>query len=92
MYLAQDDVKQLLDRIVSCFSSGGVVFDALSTGALGARKRYLRITGAKLRWGIDDPHEIEVWNPRLRLIEEVPSLGLLILRGCRVRQESCVGG
>ena len=72
MYLAPDDMKQLLDRVVSRFSSGDVVFDALSTGALGARKRYLRITGAKLRWGIDDPHEIEVWNPRLRLIEELP--------------------
>ena len=75
MYLAQDDMKQLLDRVVSRFSSGEVVFDAISTRALRARKHYLRITGAKLRWGIDDPHEIEVWNPRLRLIEEIPLVG-----------------
>jgi O-methyltransferase involved in polyketide biosynthesis len=92
MYLAQDDMKQLLDRVVGRFSSGEVVFDALSTGALRARKRYLGITGAKLRWGIDDPHEIEIRNPRLRLIEEIPLVALLMLRGCRGRQGSCVGG
>lgn len=74
-YLTDEDVHRLLARIVAHFPAGEVAFDAFSR--LGVRlTRYhpaVRATGATLRWGLDDPHELTrqvpgltfdtVWHP-----------------------------
>ena len=49
-------------------------------------------TGARLVWGIDDPHDLERAVPRLQLVEDVPFLTMpeLIARGSRSRFQRAV--
>lgn len=72
MYLFEDDVRQLLGRLVERFSAGVLAFDAfsglaarLAKHAPGARKM-----GINVRWGLDDPRLIERWYPRLEFLAE----------------------
>jgi hypothetical protein len=41
-----------------------------TTARSATRHPSLRQTGATIGWGIDDPHEIEVWAGGIRLLEE----------------------
>ena len=73
MYLAEDDVKPLLNRLTDHFPSGRMAFDALSR--LGARMAKadpsVRATGASFGWGIDDPRDIKQLDARLELVTEL---------------------
>ena len=73
MYLAEDDVKPLLNRLTDHFPSGRMAFDALSR--LGARMAKsdpsVRATGASFGWGIDDPRDIKQLDSRLELVTEL---------------------
>ena len=73
-YLAKHDTKTLLERLTDHFPSGQLAFDACSPLTLRLVRYHpsLRATGASLGgWGIDDPRELEKWNPRLQLITEL---------------------
>ena len=60
MYLTEDIVKQLANRITSHFPSGELVFDAWNHLALrGAQRRGIKETGATFGWAIDDPQDIK---------------------------------
>jgi O-methyltransferase involved in polyketide biosynthesis len=63
-YLAEDDVRRLLQRLTDHFRSGELVFD-------GGAPWMTRLVKA-FRWGIRDGREIERWNPRLRCVEQPP--------------------
>jgi O-methyltransferase involved in polyketide biosynthesis len=85
MYLPGDKVKELTLRLRGAFPGSGFAFDAFSLLTVrhvgGAAS--LKTTGAEIRWGIDDPKEIETWAPGIRLREEwfftrsedIPKLG-----------------
>ena len=71
MYLTEEIVKQLVNRITNHFSSGQLVFDAWNHLALrGAQRRGIKGTGATFGWAIDDPQDIRKLEPRLQLTKE----------------------
>lgn len=78
MYLAEHDVKQLLNRLTNHFPSGRMAFDAMSRWATRMAKANpsFGATGASFRWGIDDPQDIRHLSARLELVTEtrVPDL------------------
>ncbi|MCY1068356.1 class I SAM-dependent methyltransferase [Nannocystis sp. RBIL2] len=77
MYLTAAEVEDLLRRIIVRFPEGQVLFDALGSRALRAQglHRSLRKTGARLQWGLDDPHELESHVFGLELMDEWPLVG-----------------
>jgi O-methyltransferase involved in polyketide biosynthesis len=72
MYLEPADVRALVVCLHERFPGCELVFDAFSE--LTARRIQahpsLQKTGATIRWGIDDAHEIEGWAEGIRLKEE----------------------
>jgi len=82
-YLKEDEVQALVKRLVERFPSGQIMFDAISRSYLKLQKTNVGIkaTGARIWWGINDPHELETWNSRIKLItnwsvmdQEFPSI------------------
>lgn len=71
MYLDPDEGRALLRAVATTFSSGEVMFDAYSRLGVKAQptNRIVRRAGARLRWGIDDPRELESLG--LRLVERM---------------------
>ncbi|MDH6678645.1 methyltransferase (TIGR00027 family) [Rhodococcus sp. LBL1] len=69
MYLTGPEVRALLQRLTDRFDSGELVFDTLSPTGPRLSKMFTR---GIVRWGIRDVHEMERWNPRLRLLERSP--------------------
>jgi methyltransferase (TIGR00027 family) len=69
-YLKEEEVQSLVKRIVERFSSGQIMFDATSKLYLKMQKTNVGIkaTGSRIWWGIDDPRELETWNPRIKLV------------------------
>jgi len=72
MYLDTRENKALLLHLKDTFNECEIVFDAYSTMTARYANRHpsVRKTGATLKWGIDDPHEIENWKPGISLIDE----------------------
>ena len=69
-YLKEEEVRALVKRIVDRFPSGQIMFDAISRLYLKMQKTNVGIsaTGARMWWGINDPHELEQWDSRIRLV------------------------
>jgi O-methyltransferase involved in polyketide biosynthesis len=63
MYLRQDEVRQLLQRLTDRFGCGEMLFDTLHPIAPWPSKV---ATKGIVKWGIGDTRTLEVWNPRLR--------------------------
>ncbi len=76
MYLPATAGPALLRRLVAHLRSGGMAFDSYSRPGvrLSRAMPVLRRAGARLDWGIDDPHEPERLVPGLRLVEGLPTL------------------
>jgi O-methyltransferase involved in polyketide biosynthesis len=71
MYLTEDIVRSLLNRLTAHFPGGQMAFDAWNQLALrGAQRRGIKGTGATFGWAIDDPQDIQKLAPRLELITE----------------------
>jgi O-methyltransferase involved in polyketide biosynthesis len=75
-YLTEEQIKALLERVVERFPSGQIMFDAISRLYLKIQKTNVGIsaTGAKMLWGIDDPHELEAWSPRIKFVTKLSSM------------------
>ncbi len=72
MYLPESEVKRLLLALQARFPGAQIAFDAFSkftTDRIQAHPS-LHKTGAQIRWGIDDGHEIETWAKGIHLLEE----------------------
>jgi O-methyltransferase involved in polyketide biosynthesis len=69
-YLKEEEVQALVKCIVDRFPSGQIMFDAISRLYLKMQKTNVGIsaTGARMWWGINDPHELEQWDARIRLV------------------------
>lgn len=76
MYLREEEGHRLIERITTRFPSGQVLFDCYSR--LGIRMQRLvptiRRTGARLYWGIDDPHELERRHHGLTCLDAIRAL------------------
>lgn len=84
MYLDEDQVQALFRRLHERFPGVRLICDVFSQLTADRVKAHpsLAKTGAQVRWGIDDPHEIERWVPGIRLQQEwffsqSPDLGRL---------------
>lgn len=71
MYLTEQQVRQLLQRLTDRFDCGEMQFDTLSALAPLLSKLFTR---GIIKWGIRDARQLETWNPRLRLVEQAPAL------------------
>jgi len=69
-YLKEEEVQTLVQRIVDRFPSGQIMFDAISRLYLKMQKTNVGIsaTGARMWWGVNDPRELEKWDPRIHLV------------------------
>jgi O-methyltransferase involved in polyketide biosynthesis len=72
MYLSEDQVRRLFERVVNHFPGGELLFDAYSkTGAgMSRRDASIKATGAAIQWSIDDPYVLEQEIPRLKFIRK----------------------
>lgn len=72
MYLSPQEVQDLIRRLAETFPGASFAFDVFSelTARNVHRNASLQKTGATIRWGIDDPAEIEKWAPDVKLKEE----------------------
>jgi O-methyltransferase involved in polyketide biosynthesis len=64
MYLAEPEVRRLLGGLAGHFPQGELAFDIV--GSFTARLNKFAA------WVPGDPHELERWNPRLALVEDIP--------------------
>ncbi len=84
MYLQPDDVRALVLCLHERFPGCELVFDVFSELTVRRIQAHpsLQKTGATIRWGIDNPREIEGWAEGIRLKEEwffsqSPDIGML---------------
>jgi hypothetical protein len=63
MYLADNDVRRLLQRLTDHFNSGELIFDGVAP--------WLTRLARQAHWGLRDGRELERWNPRLRRVEQL---------------------
>lgn len=69
MYLAEDNVKALLNALTRRFPGGQMVFDAVNSWAV-RKNSNVAGTGASFKWAVDDPQDIKKLEPGLDLIKE----------------------
>ncbi|MBE6182750.1 class I SAM-dependent methyltransferase [Heyndrickxia ginsengihumi] len=68
-YLTKDEVKILLERLTKHFPSGQIAFDVMNSFAINAGKEHLKkTTGAEHKWAVDDIHEVDKLNAKLKRI------------------------
>jgi O-methyltransferase involved in polyketide biosynthesis len=74
MYLTDEEVCELFNRIIDKFPDACIAFDAYSgmTVQRAGRIPSLKKTGAAIRWGIDDPKELERACPALQYEKTLP--------------------
>jgi O-methyltransferase involved in polyketide biosynthesis len=69
MYLREPDVARVLRHSTRRFGAGELIFDVYNRFGVRAarRSRYFRRAGARIAWGVDDPHAVEALVPGVRL-------------------------
>jgi O-methyltransferase involved in polyketide biosynthesis len=73
LYFSAVEIKQLFNNIADQFPSSTIAFDRISTDSIQYIQTDLtktNLTGAKIKWGLDDAQEIEKWDSRYRIIRE----------------------
>ena len=73
-FLSKDDVVSLLNRLISHFPSGEIAFNSYTKFTIWATKHVpstTSVAGLLEFPGVDDPRELESWNPKLKLIREI---------------------
>jgi O-methyltransferase involved in polyketide biosynthesis len=73
MYLTEEIMKNLLNRMIDYFPKGEIMFDAHTTKLISWMASHdfnLRGTGAKFSWGITNHEEIISIEPRLKFIRQ----------------------
>jgi O-methyltransferase involved in polyketide biosynthesis len=71
-YLAPDEVKALLNRLIGHFPRGQIVFDVMSSFAVNSERSNLQeTTGAVHQWTVDDVRTVDGMDPQLKRIDDV---------------------
>lgn len=71
MYLSEEEIKALLRNLKLKFKSYTIVFDAFSKLTAKKMKNHssLEKTNALVKWGIDDPREIESYTENIKFLK-----------------------
>ncbi|MGA7913512.1 MAG: class I SAM-dependent methyltransferase [Candidatus Dormiibacterota bacterium] len=69
-YLSETEVKALLNAVVAHFTSGQLIFDICNPFIVKRTGSNVGGTGATYKWGLDDPQDIKLLEPKLELIKE----------------------
>lgn len=72
MYFNEKQIRELFDNLAEHFPESEVWFDACGTFTAKNSDKHdaLKKVSAKFAWGIDNGHDIEKWNGKLKLIEQ----------------------
>ncbi|HTK07051.1 MAG TPA: class I SAM-dependent methyltransferase [Ktedonobacteraceae bacterium] len=70
LYLREAEVKALLNAVVGHFPSGQIIFDVCHPSVVRRVGSNVGGTGATYKWGLDDPQDIKLLEPKLELIKE----------------------
>jgi O-methyltransferase involved in polyketide biosynthesis len=73
-FLTQDELVSLLNRLTSHFPSGEMVFNSYTKFAVWVTQhsRGTKSVAELIKFpGVDDPHDLEGWNPKLKLVKEI---------------------
>ncbi|MET7336375.1 class I SAM-dependent methyltransferase [Nonomuraea sp. NPDC005650] len=77
MYLHEEQLRQLIQRICGRFPSGQLLFDCFSkrlvrwSRAWGRMGGSLREVTQSWHWGLDDPRELEGWHAGLSYVDDL---------------------
>lgn len=73
MYLKEEEIKTLLERIRDRLGRFTLIFDAFSRLTARQVKNHpsIKRTGATISWGIDDPDELCRWDEGIRFMKEI---------------------
>jgi O-methyltransferase involved in polyketide biosynthesis len=69
-YLAETDVKALLNAVVTHFHGGQMIFDICNSMIVKRAGSNVGGTGATYKWGLDDPQDIKRLEQKLELVKE----------------------
>ena len=73
-FLSKEDFMSLLSRLIDHFPSGEMAFNSYTRFAVWASKHVpgtSSVSGLLKFPGVDDPRQLEDWNPNLKLIREI---------------------
>jgi O-methyltransferase involved in polyketide biosynthesis len=73
-FLTQDELVSLLNRLTSHFPSGEMVFNSYTRFTIWVARhaRGTKSVADLVKFpGVDDPRDLEGWNPRLKLVKEI---------------------
>ena len=72
MFLTEQELRQLLSRVVAHFPTGQIAFNAATAFQVKLANRHpaVKRAGATLRWSLDDPRALEIFDPTVKLAEE----------------------
>ncbi|MGM0396761.1 MAG: class I SAM-dependent methyltransferase [Bacillota bacterium] len=72
MYLEKDEIRTLIERLKDRLESFTLIFDAYSSMTVKRIGNHpsLKSTGANIKWGIDEPKEMESYSEGIKFVEE----------------------
>lgn len=70
-YLDGEELQRTIVRMAQRFPGGELVFDAMKRYMIQLDNLHpqLHSAGARLKWGLNNPRDVEDWSPRIRLEE-----------------------
>lgn len=73
MYLNENEVRSLFSKVLERLPGSYLGFDSLSTGAVENQHRMaaMRHFEANFHWGIDEPRQIESWQPGIVCVDSL---------------------
>ena len=72
MFLTEQELRQLLSRIVAHFPTGQIALNAATAFQVKLANRHppVKRAGATLQWSLHDPRALEMFHPTVKLAEE----------------------
>jgi O-methyltransferase involved in polyketide biosynthesis len=73
-FLTKDELVSLLNRLIDHFPSGEIVSNSYTKFAIWTARNSpgTKSVAELVKFpGVDDPHDFERWNPRLKLVKEI---------------------
>lgn len=75
-YLAEEEVRTLLNRLTGTIGHGQLAFDVMNSFAVRSGQRNLTSAmGAEHRWAVDDTRRVDALDARLRRMDDLALLG-----------------
>jgi O-methyltransferase involved in polyketide biosynthesis len=91
-YIAEGEVRTLLDRVISYFKSGELIFDVMNSFAIeSGKKKLATTTGAVHKWAVDDIHNVDKLNVRMKRIKSLSLFRSRYMRKLTVKERLLYG-